>query len=135
MRKTARAMTAAIGGLMMLGTLVTGCSNELKVESVEPATGTYAGTEQVIIHGNGFQPGRQGVQVKFGRRDATGAVIESSDRIKVTTPSGDKSSSVDVTVVFDDGRAFQLKNAFKYIDNTNRATMNSAFNQLGAKPQ
>ncbi len=131
--KAKTTIIAAIGGLVMLG--LSACSNELKVESVEPASGTYAGTEEVIIHGNGFQPGRSGVQVKFGRHDATAAVVESSDRIKVTTPAGDKSSSVDVTVVFDDGRAFMLKNAFRYVDNTNRATMNGAFNQLGAKPQ
>src|SRR5690242_2877576 len=81
------------------------CSNELKVSEVEPSTGTYGGGEEVVIKGNGFQPGRGGVTVKFGKRDATAVVVASADKINVTTPAGDKNTSVDVTVIFDDGKA------------------------------
>jgi IPT/TIG domain len=109
------------------------CSNELKVSETDPNTGTFNGGEEVTIRGNGFQPGRAGVTVKFGRRDAQAVVVESDSKIKVQTPAGDKNTTVDVSVVFDDGKAFLLKNGFKYIDNTQRATMDKAFNALGDK--
>jgi hypothetical protein len=110
------------------------CSNELKVSEVDPPAGAYTGGEEVVIRGNGFQPGRGGVQVKFGRRDATAVAVASSDQIKVMTPAGDKSTIVDVSVVFDDGKAFLLKNGFRYVDTTQqRATMDKAFNAMGGK--
>jgi len=48
------------------------CSNELKISNVEPPQGTYAGVEEVVIKGNGFQPGRGGVTVKFGIHPVAG---------------------------------------------------------------
>src|SRR5262245_3814475 len=60
------------------------CSNELKISAVAPAQGTFAGGEDVVIQGNGFQPGRGGVTVKFGKRDATAVVVAAADKIHVT---------------------------------------------------
>jgi len=112
-----------------------GCSNELKVTEIEPPQGTFGGGEEVVIRGGGFQPGRGGVMVRFGKRDATSVVVESSDKIKVTTPAGDKNTVADVSVVFDDGKAFMLKNGFRYIDSTlNKAQMDKNLNALGGKP-
>ncbi len=110
------------------------CSNELKVSEIEPPQGTSNGGEEVIIHGNGFQPGRAGVSVRFGRRDGANVVVESATKIKVTTPAGDKSTAVDVAVTFDDGKAFVLKGGFTYLDaSQQRATMDNAFNAMGSK--
>jgi hypothetical protein len=117
--------------LTLLG--LSACSNELKVSEVDPPQGTYTGGEEVIIKGNGFQPGRGGVVVKFGRKDAQAVAVESGDKIKVQTPAGDKNTTVDISVVFDDGKAFMLKNGFRYLDNTQRVTMDKAFNALGDK--
>ena len=111
--------------------LASGCSNELKVTEVEPSTGTFSGGEEVVIRGNAFQPGRAGVSVRFGRREAQSVAVASPDKILVTTPMGDKNTTVDISVTFDDGKAFLLKNGFHYIDNTQRATMDKAFNALG----
>jgi hypothetical protein len=112
-----------------------GCSNELKVSEVDPPNGAFTGGEEVVIKGNGFQPGRGGVVVKFGRKEATAVAVESGDKIKVLTPAGDKSSTVDISVVFDDGKAFLLKNGFHYVDTTQqRATMDKAFNAMGNTP-
>jgi hypothetical protein len=109
-----------------------GCSNELKVTEVDPPNGAFTGGEEVVIKGNGFQPGRGGVSVKFGRREATAVAVEAGDKIKVMTPAGDKSSTVDVSIVFDDGKAFMLKNGFHYVDTSQqRATMDKAFNAMG----
>jgi hypothetical protein len=107
------------------------CSNELKVTETEPSTGTFTGGEEVVIRGNGFQPGRGGVTVTFGRRKAESVAIESTDKIKVQTPAGDKNTTVDISVVFDDGKAFLLKNGFHYVDSQQRATMDKAFNAMG----
>ena len=117
-------------------TILSACSNELKVSEVEPPNGAFTGGEEVVIKGNGFQPGRGGVTVKFGRREATAVAVESGDKIKVMTPAGDKSSTVDVSIVFDDGKAFMLKNGFHYVDTSQqRANMDNAFKALGGKPE
>jgi hypothetical protein len=119
----------ALAGLMIA--FAPGCSDELKVTDIEPPAGTFSGGEEVVIRGNGFQQGR-GVMVKFGKRDALNIVVDSSSRIKVTTPSGDKNTIADVSVVFDDGKSFLLKNGFRYIDSTqNKAQMDKALNALG----
>ncbi len=124
---------STLGVGLLVGAL--GCSNELKVSEVDPPNGAFTGGEEVVIKGNGFQPGRGGVVVKFGRREATAVAVESGDKIKVMTPAGDKSSTVDISVVFDDGKAFLLKNGFHYVDTTQqRATMDKAFNAMGNTP-
>lgn len=115
---------------LMLG--MAACNNDLKVSSVEPPQGTLGGGEDVVINGNGFQPGRGGVTVKFGNRPATSVVVASSDKIKVMTPGGDPNTTVDVTVVFDDGKAFKLANGFHYLGQVDqRGTLDKAFNTLG----
>jgi hypothetical protein len=114
------------------------CSNELKVSNVEPPQGTYAGGEEVVIRGNGFQPGRGGVTVKFGKRDATSVVVAAADKINVMTPGGDPNTTVDVTVIFDDGKAFRVGNGFHYMPPADqRGTLDKAFNNLGgdSKPK
>ena len=84
------------------------------------------------ILGNGFQPGRGGVTVKFGLKEATAVVVASTDKIMVTTPGGDPNTTVDVTVIFDDGKAFKVANGFHYMAQVqNRGTLDKAFNQLG----
>jgi hypothetical protein len=118
--------------LLLIG--LAGCSNELKVSSVEPAQGTFAGGEEVAIRGNAFQPGRGGVSVKFGTHEATAVVVAAGDKINVTTPGGDPNSTVDVTVIFDDGKAFKLPNAFHYMAaNNNRQTLDKAFDKMGSE--
>jgi hypothetical protein len=110
------------------------CSNELKVSEVEPSTGTFNGGEDIVIHGNGFQPGR-GVTVRFGHKEAQSVVVASPTKMQVTTPSGDENTTVDVSVIFDDGKAFMIKNGFHFVGNTQRATRDKAFNAFGAKPE
>jgi hypothetical protein len=121
--------TAAV---LLIG--LAGCSNELKVSSVEPAQGTFAGGEEVSIRGNAFQPGRGGVSVKFGTKEASAVVVAAGDKISVTTPGGDPNTTVDVTVIFDDGKAFKLPNAFHYMAaNNSRQTLDKAFDKMGGK--
>lgn len=96
------------------------CSNETKIEKLEPPQGTFAGGEEILIKGKNFPTKRGGVSVTFGRRGATGISIENDSTIKVTSPQGEKNTEVDITVLFDDGRGYQLKNAFRYLDATDQ---------------
>jgi hypothetical protein len=107
--------------------LVSACqqSGPLKVDSVEPPQGTTAGGEEITIHGGGFQPGKTQAEVKFGRKKAESVIIASANKIRVVTPSNEK-GPVDVQVMFDDGAAFKIPNAFHYVepaegDNARRA--------------
>ena len=125
-----RPMKMLCAAAMVFG--LAACSNDLKVSSVEPAQGTFGGGEDVVIHGNGFQPGRGGVTVTFGKRPATSVVVAAADKINVMTPGGDPNTTVDVTVVFDDGKAFKLPNGFHYMAPADqRGTLDKAFNTLG----
>ena len=109
-----------------------GCSNETKFSEVAPQTGTFTGGEEVELKGNAFP--RSGVTVRFGSKLATGVVVQSDHTIRVTTPPGEKGTSADVTLMFDDGRAFMLKNAFRYVDSTQqRDTMDKFFNKASGE--
>jgi hypothetical protein len=109
-----------------------GCSNETKFSEVVPNTGTFAGSEEVELRGNAFPKG--GVSVRFGSKEATNVVMMSDHTIKVSTPAGDKGTAADVTMVFDDGRAFVLRNGFRYVDSTQqRATMDNFFKKASGE--
>jgi hypothetical protein len=120
--------------------LVSACQQSggpLKVESVEPPQGTTAGGEEISINGGGFQPGKTQAEVKFGRKKAESVIIASTNKIRVVTPSNEK-GPVDVTVMFDDGAAFKIPNAFHYVepaegDNTRRAFFGGQKNTGAAK--
>ncbi len=103
------------------------CSNEIKIEQLEPPQGTFAGGEEIQIKGKNFPIKRGGVSVTFGRRAATNVVMENSSTIKVNSPQGDKNTDVDITVLFDDGRAFQMKNGFRYLDATDNTKVMKNF--------
>jgi hypothetical protein len=108
------------------------CNNDLKVTGIEPASGIAGGGEEVVIQGGGFQPGRGGVTVQFGSHAAQPAVVASSDKIQVTTPGGEKNTTVDVLVTFDDGKTFKVPSGFHYIESgIDRKMMNNALNQMG----
>ena len=114
------------GGTLLL-LLSFGCSNETRVSEMEPSHGTFAGGEEILIKGNGFNPGHGGVTVKFGKKDATNIVVESDRAIRVTSPGGDRNTQVDITVIFDDGRAYLLRSGFRYLDATDNSKVMKNF--------
>jgi hypothetical protein len=123
-------MTRVLGlavsiGLMVLVSACKQSGGPLKVEGVEPAQGTTAGGEEISITGGGFEPGKTQAEVKFGRKKVENVTIASGDKIRVVTPANEK-GPVDVQVIFDDGTAFKIPNAFRYVepaegDNARRA--------------
>ena len=98
----------------------------LRVDKVEPPEGITAGSDQVTIVGQGFQPGKTQVEVRFGRHKSEQVAIVSGDKISVVTPAGDK-GPVDVTVAFDNGASFKIPNGFKYVNPQNNADVRKAF--------
>jgi hypothetical protein len=109
--------------------LISACQQSggpLKVESVEPPQGTTAGGEEITINGGGFQPGKTQAEVKFGRKKAESVIIASANKIRVVTPSNEK-GPVDVQVMFDDGAAFKIPNAFHYVEPASNDNARKAF--------
>ena len=103
------------------------CSNETAVLSLDPPQGTYSGGEEIVIKGRNFPTGRGGVSVLFGRHAATNVILESASAIRVTSPAGDRNTKADIVVMFDDGRAYQLKDAFQYLDTTDNSKVMKHF--------
>jgi hypothetical protein len=120
--------------------LAVGCQaggGPIKVDKIEPPQGTVAGGEEVTIVGDGFQPGKTQAEVRFGRKKSEVVTIAATTKIKVVTPVGDK-GPVDVTVAFDDGRAFKISNGFRYVEPVeNQNARNAFFNggKVGAGPK
>jgi hypothetical protein len=127
----------ALGLILCFGALAVTAAcqqggGDLKVEKVVPPQGTTAGGEEISILGEGFQPGRTQAEVRFGRRKSEVVTIASKGKLRVVTPAGDK-GPVDVTVAFDDGRAFKLTNGFRYVEPAESQNARNAFFQ-GNKP-
>jgi len=122
--KRALALAVSVG----LCAVLSACQQNggpLKVDSVEPPQGTTAGGEEITINGGGFQPGKTQAEVRFGRKKVESVIIASTNKIRVVTPANEK-GPVDVEVMFDDGAAFKIPNAFHYLepatgDNARRA--------------
>ena len=104
------------GAALALSLTTLQCSTETKIFEVEPPQGTFAGGEEILIKGKNLPVGHGGATVTFGRRQATNIVMENSSGIRVTSPAGDRNTEADVTVMFDDGRSYLLKGAFRYLD-------------------
>jgi hypothetical protein len=117
--------TVAILALALGFFTAAGCSTETRFTEVVPNQGTFGGSEEVELRGANFPRG--GVRVRFGSKEATGVVMVSDHSIKVTTPAGDKGTAADVTMEFDDGRAFKLPHGFRYVDSTQQRELMDKF--------
>jgi hypothetical protein len=107
-----RRLSLVLGAVAALGLLTAGCGGGVKVTSVTPENGTVAGGEDVVIKGEGF---KAGVQVKFCRAEAKNVILLGENQIKATSPANQK-GTCDITITFDDGRAFKVANAFHYME-------------------
>ena len=126
-------MTRALGLALCIGVfaLNTACpqsggGGNIKVEKVEPPQGTTAGGEEVTIAGDGFSPGKTQAEVRFGHKKSEIVTIASTSKIKVVTPAGEK-GPVDITVSFDDGRAFKIPNGFRFVEPAENGNARNAF--------
>ncbi|MCP4444105.1 MAG: hypothetical protein GY811_02005 [Myxococcales bacterium] len=95
------------------------CSEEkgLKIKSISPKTGPANGAGNITIHGNGFKKGGAvGVEVYFGDRKARFLRFEGDAKMVVVPPPGEVGQTVDVQVIFGDGREHKFAEAYSYID-------------------
>ena len=66
--------------------------------------------QKTVIRGEGF---KAGVQVKFCRAEAKNVVLLGDTQIKAQSPANEK-GMCDITLTFDDGRAYKVDKAFRY---------------------
>lgn len=103
-----------------LGALGCGDSKEgLRINSIEPKVGPYTGGSLITIYGSGFESdGAKGVKVYFGQKIGRRVVFEGDTKLLVEPPPGTRGETVDVMLIFDDGRKFTAKKAYTYADLT-----------------
>jgi len=124
-------MNRALGLALCIGTfaLSLACPQsgaQVKVEKVEPPQGTTAGGEEVTITGDGFVPGKTQAEVLFGHKRSDTVAIASTTKIRVVTPPGEK-GPIDISVNFDDGKAFKIQNGFRYVEPAENSNARNAF--------
>lgn len=118
MKKTLLGVVVAIGAVMCLA--LAGCGDKkegLRITKLEPKVGPYTGGSLITIHGSGFESGgATGVKVYFGDKLGSRVVFEGDSKLQVEPPPGKRGESVDVLLIFDDGRKFKAENAYTYED-------------------
>jgi major membrane immunogen (membrane-anchored lipoprotein) len=91
----------------------------LRITKLTPKTGPYTGGSEVTIEGEGFASGgATGVKIYFGEKLGRQVVFEGDTKLHVEPPPGKNGESVDVTMIFDDGRKFVVEKAYTYVDLT-----------------
>lgn len=128
-------MTRALGlalclGLFALNTACPQSGGAMKVDKVEPPQGTTSGGEEITISGDGFLPGKTQAEVRFGHKKSEVVTIASTSKIKAVTPAGEK-GPVDVSVNFDDGKAFKITNGFRYVEPAESGNARDAYFKKG----
>jgi hypothetical protein len=78
-----RASRVALPGFALLSILALACSSDLKISSIQPATGSARGGQKITINGKGFD---SDAKVTFGTTGARAVNRVSSDQLEVTTP-------------------------------------------------
>jgi hypothetical protein len=118
--------------LFVLG-LLTSCdeTGKIRVDRVNPPEGISAGGDHVTILGAGFQPGKTQARIMFGKHVCEQVVIQSTNKIAVVTPNGDK-GPVDVTLDFDNGTRYKIPNGFRYVEPKQTGDVRQAF--FGKQP-
>lgn len=124
-------MNRALGLALCIGVFALGAAcpqsgGAVKVDKVEPPQGTTAGGEEITILGDGYLPGKTQAEVRFGHKKSEVVTISSTNKIRVVTPPGEK-GPVDVTVSFDDGKAFKIDNGFRYVEPAENSNARNAF--------
>jgi len=99
---------------------------KIRVDKVEPNEGISAGGDHVTIVGAGFQPGKTQARIMFGKHTCEQVVIQSTNKISVVTPNGDK-GPVDVTIDFDNGSRYKIGNGFRYVEPKQTGDVRKAF--------
>lgn len=106
-------------GLCLVLLFAAGCKKDkgLRIEKIEPDHGPAHGSSQITIHGSGFQSeGALGVKVYFGDKQGRNAHFQGDEKLIVDPPAGKKGDTVDLRIMFDDGRSKVIEAAYTYTD-------------------
>lgn len=101
--------TALLSALLLTFVLAS-CDQKDGVKEVQPNFGNVSGKDDVVLIGKGFKPG---LTVTFGKKSATGIVVESDTKVRLKTPSGPE-GKVDIYITDASGKTVMLKEAFTY---------------------
>jgi hypothetical protein len=82
---------------------------------VSPDEGSMRGGERVRIDGSDFV-GHGPATVHLGDEAAKAVVVESPWLVTFTTPAAETAGAVGLRILFADGTAFELDDAFFYVD-------------------
>jgi hypothetical protein len=85
-----------------------------KINSIFPSAGSAAGGFEFVIIGTGYEAG-DSLDVTVGGKAATVVTVDSSTQVRVTAPSGDAGSVVDVVLTNGDGQAVTFADALTYV--------------------
>ncbi len=85
-----------------------------KINSIFPSAGSAAGEFEFVIIGTGYEAG-ESLAVMVGENAATVVTVDSSTQVRVTAPSGDAGSVVDVVLTNGDGQAVTFADALTYV--------------------
>lgn len=121
MNKRANLSRVALLGILAVALMaLAGCGDKkegLRINKLEPKVGPYTGGSLITIHGSGFESGgATGVKVYFGDKLGRRVVFEGDTKLQVEPPPGKRGESVDVLLIFDDGRKFTAEKAYAYED-------------------
>ena len=106
----------------MAAAFVVGCGEEggdIAILDVEPRTGSLIGDQSVQVKGANFRPDI-GYRVYFGNRRATSVTVIDPETLLVVTPEHAE-GPVDITILADNGPAFQISGGFEYVDMSQEA--------------
>ena len=104
--------------VVLLSLVGCGESDDLKITSVSPSSGSVHGGSIVTIHGNGFKKVSSlgEVAIYFGKEKATFVRFEGNTKMLIRPPAGELNSLVDILVVFGNGSEHKYEKAFKYVN-------------------
>ena len=112
-----------VAASMLASVLALACGDEggeMAVLDVTPREGTLIGDQPIQVKGVNFRPDI-GYRVYFGNRRATSVTVIDPETLLVVTPERDEEGPVDITILADNGPAFQISGGFAYRDMSQEA--------------
>jgi hypothetical protein len=93
---------------------------EIAILDIMPREGSVVGDQPVQVKGANFRPDI-GYRVYFGNRRATSVTVLDPETLLVVTPERSEEGPVEITILADNGPAFQVSGGFAYRDTSAQA--------------
>jgi hypothetical protein len=112
-----------VAASVLASVLVAACGEdggEIAILDIEPREGSVVGDQPVQVKGANFRPDI-GYLVYFGNRRATSVTVLNPETLLVVTPERSEEGPVDITILADNGPAFQVTGGYAYRDTSAEA--------------